>query len=425
MPPDDSDARTTRCSRRSLLRAGGGAAALSASSAGCIATLPPLGRRIRYGRVDAPEPGAPRYRRWLPAPSAFQDPPEPSKPNGVAWLMSFTPGGLGSHVVGERFTFPFGFFRPRIDHVGVGVTNYDRIVRYGRAYAVEADVDRAEVRETLAATGYEPAGSHRGFDLYDRQDLPRAVAAGDVGLVFVAGEAAPSDAKAVVDARTGPSRRYHETNETFDLLSGAAGAHPFTWFHELDEDDPRLASATSFAFDADGVYYVWTWVYPEEETPSKRAVQRELAEARDPDVGVDPRSAMDVDVRIDGQVVTVERRQGHERFRESNHEEPPPPQVTWGLDHDRDGATVTLRHEAGDPVPADRLSVDYAPIIHDGDEPTIGTQFADEYEVVEPGDSLTVDVSDWPSDDDLDTELRVVWETDESNPAILLEYDDR
>lgn len=426
--PDDADApddRTPCCSRRGLLRAGaGGAAALSASTAGCIATLPPLGRRVRYGRVDVPAAGPPDYRRWLPAPSALQDAPSPDKPDGIAWLMTFTPGDLGADVVGEPFGFPIGIMRTHVDHVGVGYQNYSRVVWYGSTFAVEADVDRSAVRDTLDATGYESAGTHHDFALYDRQDVPRALAVGSRGFVYAHGSGAVPDAKAVVDAATSASPRYHETSETFARLSAAVGAAPFTWFHELDEDEPELASASSFTYDDDGVYYVWTRIYAEGKTPSKREVQRELEAQGGPAPIVDPRRAKDVDVSVDGRVVTIEHRQRHERFRESNSTEAPTPQVTWGLDHDRDAETVTLHHEAGDSVSAQQLAVVFAPIVHDGDEPTVAPQFADEYDTVVPGDELTVNVAEWPTGSDLDTELRVVWRTDDgASQAVLLRYD--
>jgi hypothetical protein len=416
MPPDEE---RSRCSRRRLLAAGGAAAALS-TTAGCVATLPPLGRRVRFGRVDAPEAGSPDYRRWLPEPSAFDDPTDPDVAKGIAWFMTFTPNDLGTETVGETFSFPVGLVRPRVDHVGVGYGNYDRVVWYGPTFAVEADVDRTAVRETLSTTGYSEAGTHRGFDLYDRSDLPRAVAVGDDGFVFASGDTALSDVRAVVDARTGASRRYHETDETFALLSSATGNYPWTWFHQTDDEGAMLASASSFAFDDDAVYYVWTRVYREGETPSKAALQRELEE--------NDRAlrSEDVDVELDGRVATIEFRHTHERFKEDNKEEAPPPHVTWGLDHDREAQEVTLHHEAGDPVPAEELFVGYAPVVHDEDEPTIDTQFDDEYDTVSPGDSLTVDVSNWPDHEHLDAELRVVWqgEGDESRTAdVLLRYD--
>lgn len=416
MPPDEE---RPRCSRRRVLRSGGAAAALS-TTAGCVGTLPPLGRRVRFGRVDVPEAGPPDYRRWLPEPSAFADPPEPENPDGIAWFMTFTPNDLGGETVGETFSFPVGLVRPRLDHVGVGYENYGRVVWYGPTFAVEADVDRAAVRATLDPTGYGAAGTHRGFDLYDRSDVPRAVAVGDEGFVFATGEAALSDARAVVDARTGASRRYHETSETFGLLSSATGGYPWSWFHETDDEDDMLASASSFAFDDDAVYYVWTRVYREGETPSRSAIQRELEE--------NDRAlrSEDVDVEVDGRVATIEFRHTHDRFVEDNREAAPPPHVTWGLDHDRDARTVTFHHEAGDPVPAAELFVDYAPVVHDEDEPTIATQFTDEYDTVSPGDSLTVDVSDWPDHEHLDAELRVVWQGDGDGSRtvdVLLSYD--
>lgn len=416
MPSEDPDERSPPTSRRRLLRAGGTlAAALASSTAGCIATLPPLGRRVRYGRVDAPEPGPPAYRRWLPAPSAFQG-SSGEGDGGVERLLTATPGNLGADVAGERFAFGTDILRRKLDHVGVGYENYDRVVWYDPAFVAAGDVDRSAVRETLAPTGYWTAGTYRGFDLYSRDDLPRAVAVGDSTVVFVRGAGGVRDAKAVVDAIVGAAPRYHEVNETFARLSEAVGASPFTWFFQ-DDDADHSAHTSSFTFDEESVYYVWHRIYPEGETPSKSEIQRELEDEKR------PREALDVDVEIDGRVVTIENRQGHARFRESNDEDVPPPQVTWGLDHDRDAETVTLGHEAGDPVPADRLAVEYAPILHDGDEPGIGTQFADEYDTVAPGDAITFDVSDWPVDTPPETELRVVWTSPDGSEEILLQYE--
>jgi hypothetical protein len=61
--------------RRGVLRrtaAGIGIGALSAS-AGCLATLPPLGQRVSYGRVDAPAGDEATYATWVPEPDALGD----------------------------------------------------------------------------------------------------------------------------------------------------------------------------------------------------------------------------------------------------------------------------------------------------------------------------------------------------------------
>ena len=65
MPPDPHC--DSPVSRRDLLRTAGTALAAGASAtAGCMATLPPLGQRIRFGRVDTPAKGDGVYRDWIP-----------------------------------------------------------------------------------------------------------------------------------------------------------------------------------------------------------------------------------------------------------------------------------------------------------------------------------------------------------------------
>lgn len=420
MPSENTDGRASRCSRRELLRAGG-AAALSAATAGCVATLPPLGRRVRYGRVDVPDPGPPAYRRLVPDPSALTDPPSPAVPGGVVSLVSVVPGAGFADAVGEQFRLFSDVLRVRLDHVGVGFDDYDRVVWYGPAFVGEADVDRAAVRDTLDGTGYERAGAHRGHDVYAREDLPRTVAVGDGAVVFVPEPGGAPDARAVVDALAGATRRYHEADEAFATFSAAVGSYPATWFgmSGVDESDPYVAHATSVTYDDSSVYYVWHRLYPAGESPSKRAFQDDL------DRRSRPREALDVDVEIDGRVATVEMRQSHEQFRTSHRGRPSPvPQVTWGVDHDRDAETVTIRHEAGDSIPAERLSVEFAPVVEDGTEPEIDAQFADEHDVVSPGTSLTVDVSDYPEDSPLsNVYLTVYWERDDPGRSVLLRYD--
>lgn len=428
MPPDDPDAGPPRCSRRRLLRTGGGAAAaLSASSAGCIATLPPLGRRVRFGRVDAPEAGPPTDRRWLPDPSAFRDPEFAERSDDVVGPIAFSPGGLGGDVVGERFDLFAGHVASRLEYVGVDWADVDRAVWFGPAFVVAADVDRAAVRDALDGTGYEAAGIRRGWDLYGRDDLPRALAVGNEGYVVVPWQedlaepldAGLADARAVVDAATGAASRFHEANETFRRLSAAVGTSPLTWYTGGAERD-QVAGASSYRFDESAVYFVWHRLYPESETPSKAEIQRDLEE-RHYLQGMDPREAMDVDVEVDGRVATIEQRQSHRRFREQYHETQRPPLTTWGVDHDRGARTMTLRLEAGASVPAEELRVDYHPA---GPSATPESQFADRYDAVAPGVALTVDVSDRPvHDSDPQPALVLTWDPDEPRSAVfLLQY---
>lgn len=58
--------------RRTLLKHAGLLGVASTSLSGCTESLPPLGRRVRYGRVNTPDVNPnPTYREWLPAASAL------------------------------------------------------------------------------------------------------------------------------------------------------------------------------------------------------------------------------------------------------------------------------------------------------------------------------------------------------------------
>lgn len=408
MPPED---HRPRCSRRRLLRAGGATAALS--TAGCVATLPPLGRRVRFGRVDAPVAGPPRDRRWLPAPTAFRSVEGDHWSDDVVTPVAFSPNDLGEDVVGERYSLFTSYPLSNLDYAGVGLADVDRVVWFGPAFVAVADVDRAVARDVLDGTGYERDGTHRGWDVYGRTDLYRALAVGDDAVVVVPWrhdredplEDGLADVRAVVDAAEGAAPRFHEVDERYRLLSAAVGTSPATWYTGGFRAG-HSAGASSFRFDASSVYYVWHWLYPEGEAPTKAEVQRTVEEhARG---RMDPREALDVDVTVDGRVATVEQRQSHDRFRETHREGARPPLSTWGVDHDRAAETMTIRLEAGASIPADELAVDYHPAGPDA-EPE--SQFAERYTTVSPGDAVTVDLSDRPYQDEL------------PNTALVVSYD--
>jgi len=67
----------------------------------------------------------------------------------------------------------------------------------------------------------------------------------------------------------------------------------------------------------------------------------------------------------------------------ANTDSTPTPAVTWLVDRDGAAATATVTHAAGDPVEAERLTLETS----DGET---DRQFADAYETVDPGDSVTI-----------------------------------
>lgn len=382
MPPERTGPGSGR-SRRDLLRAGAGllSAGAASSVAGCTEALPPLGGRVQYGRVDVPpaagDPAA--YRQWLAAPSAFE-----STPTGYDTVYA-TPGRMGPSP-GRPFRFPETLAAGLLDYVGIDYGAFERVIlSTGPASVVEVRPDRAAVADVLAGSGYEPAGSYRGYDLFERGDVPRAVAVGDRAIVFANGEAPTDDVAVPIDAREGRVERYHAADPRHARVTGAAGSDPMTWVIPDPAGPARnwngmlpAAQTLSYRFDDDAVYFVEHWLYPEGLEVTEREI-RGVLEEQDR-----PREAVEVDLDLEGQLATVEMRGDPYRLFEGSDPDVEIPQTTWGLDHDPSAGTVTVRHEAGDAIPADRLSLEYG--FEDG-----GTAaFADEHDVVGPGDEFAV-----------------------------------
>lgn len=377
-----------RSTRRSLLRRSGAAllALGAAGPAGCVESLPPLGQGVRYGRVEVPDAGPPSYRRWLPAGSALPR----NADLDPGYVGHATPGHLGGDVVGVANRLPHSLQKPRLDYFGIGYESYDRVLglhSLGATYVLEGAIDAATVTGTLVESGYEAAGTYAGYDVFDRSDRSRTAAVSGDAVVWAGGEESTSTVEAVVDAERGAVPRHHEADETFALATDRIGASPWTWFGAPglhDVGDPGV-TALSYRFDDRGVYYVHHLVYP----PGRTVAEREVRSALEENGRATEQYA--VDVGIEGRVVTVEMRQSHEAAVE-NLPSGRWPQVTWGVDRESDA--ITVRHEAGETVAAERLEVVVAA---DGDRTPTGTQFADVHETVGPGDALTVDVPEDPA----------------------------
>ncbi|WP_226023484.1 hypothetical protein [Halomicrobium salinisoli] len=381
MPPADEPSRPTR---RSLLRAGAAAATtLTTSAAGCT-SLPPLGSKPTYGRVDVPDAGPPEYRRWLPSQSVVETDDD--------WLITYAEPGPFDGPVPEEFVARRGFQRSELDHFGIGYENYDRLVNTNLATVIEAEFAADEVASTLGETRYEPDGSYRDYDLYARSDVPRRAAVRDGVIVWTSAEHhRAADLEATVDAGRGDVERYHEADDAFAAVTEAVGAsrmlfvgggHPglATEYAEMGADAFRIG---------DAAYQVLIERYPEDRAVSAERIRRILeeqpheltSEAETPDVAVDGRHAT-VEARV-----PLAPDQDRDPIRD-------PPQVTWGGSFDAETRTVTIHHEVGERVDADLLwydvdrpddygEIERIPLWPDGG--TVG-----------PGDEATVDLSDSP-----------------------------
>lgn len=393
-PPDRSGP-----SRRRLLSsvAAAGAVAL----AGCTGTLPPLGQRVRFGRIDVPDPGPPAYREWVPAASALPD-SVADAPIHVGRPADLPPSSLG-----------YGLLVGRADWFGVAPDAFDRVVDVGGAAAFVGPVDPDTVADALADTGYEPAGTDEGHDRYARDDARRVVAAGDGVVVMGRGEAADEAVEAVVDAGADRADSRHEADDAFAAITDAAGETGFVAVDGLELGLEATADAAiaamSHAYRDDAMYVRAQYLFADAGDVPERRIRREL---RASETAVEADAA---DVRTDGRLATVELRLDYADELDA----PGPPLVTWGASHDPGSGVVTLRHEAGESVDADRLDVSVRG--EDGesgllDEPD-GRQFADAYDAVEPGDALEVPVA--PGDHT----VRIVFRPGDRSASVVFAYE--
>lgn len=366
--------------RRFLGRAGGALlAAGAATTGGCSELLPPLGSRVRYGRVDVPATTGPAYRRWLPAASAL-----PADDLDPGYVNHVTPGALGQDVVGTANRDPHFFQKPYLDHFGVGYENYDRVVGLHRTtrstYVLEGDVDPATASATLVESGYAPAGSHAGYDLFDRPDGPRTAAVSPAAIVWAHHDESAAIVEAVIDAERGAVDRHHEVDDAFARATDAIGASPWTMLGGLgiDPTGDALVRSMSYAVDPRGVYYTHRALYPAGTVVSERAL-REALEGHSR--AVDGRA---VDLRVRDRLATVEMHLPHSSLR-TDYATATVPQITWGISQD-DG-TMTVRHESGETPLAATITVSIEGA--DGRSPA-ETQFADDHERIRPGDSITI-----------------------------------
>jgi hypothetical protein len=390
--------------RRALLSAAGAGAATA--TAGCLATLPPLGRRVRFGRVDVPATGDPGYREWLPAPSAFATPvAEDGYPVERAAPRRLLAGP------GPSVAFPTRLLAPRLDYFGVGIENYDLLLSAGPVAVVEGEFDRGTVADAVSEGGYRRAGSLAGRDRYERVDGRATLAVGDGRLLYA--PVGPDDdggdrIGTVLRARRGEIPRYHETDEGFATLSATLGGRPWTWVHPtaFGTDPPagveRTAEATTVTDDA--VYVLRSFLYPAAGDVDEATLRSYLeTSSRAPE-------SRTTDLEVDGRVATAEIHLDHATYRRMTDDAGPFPQVTWTADRVDGG--VRLRHEAGDPVPATALRVQY--LLADG-RVDADRQFGGGE--VGPGDGLVVAPP-------ADAERVLLWyEWGEESRAVVADYD--
>lgn len=378
--------------RRGVLRrtaAGIGIGALGAS-AGCLATLPPLGQRVSYGRVDAPAGDEATYATWVPDADALDDDTRLTESMDV---MYATPAALQGTVLGRKGTFPATYLKSRVDYFGHGYDASDAALGYGPVVALAGEVDRDLAGRTATDSGYARTTTYEGYDVYEREDVPRAAFVGDDVVAWAqatTGSTARADVRAVLDARDGRIGRRYERDEAFATTVDETGAHPHTWVYETGSGaiEGTFPAATHVGLgtttDGDGVYFVLTFRFDDGDVPSLGDA-REALESNDRALSSDA-----TDVSVGDAVVRAEIHMPVGEFEQQVEAGVSEwPQVTWGAS--RDENAVRVRHEAGDPVGADWLTTSLSPSAES--PPTLF-----ESGTVGPGDVATVDRTELPAD---------------------------
>lgn len=371
--------RSTRPSnertRRKFLQTGA-LVLLTASTAGCLSSLPPLGPRQAYGRIDVPPADGPAYRRWLPAPSTADS----------HYVVYGEPAPIAGDEP-EEFIARRAFAKTEIDYFGIGFEEYDSFLKTEFGTVIEAEFDTFAIAENLIQSGYEPAGSHRDYAVFSRADVPRRAAIREGTIVWSSALVHDQpDIEALIDTEAGHRRRYHEASPSFERLSDAIGASRLVIIGpEFDPTDTVELAADAFRFADSTVYQVIKLLFPAEHIPTVSQLE---AAYRNEYHWTD--EADEFDIQLDGNLASLEARVPQERPTDLSPRIDPP-HVTWGGSHDPDAETLTLRHEAGAAIDSDLLWYDIdtqsAPGEVEKQPLWPGTR------TVEPGDSETIDLS--------------------------------
>lgn len=403
---DETHHSQTTCSRRRVLRAGGSAlaAGVAGSSAGCLSLLPPVGQQVRYGRVDVPAPtnSEPTYRRWLPAASELTDLGDVDLEEGINWTY-VTPGNLGNTQLGGEFRIGIDIVQTGLSYFGEPLGAYDNLVGIGGlGTVVESPIDTDQVTATLLDSGYQRAGTYRGYELFDRSDLPRTVAISGEAIVQTRGDQRHAKAHTVIDTGDGHSKRQHEADESFAQFSDWVGSYPTVMegFPPSLTDTTAKHRAMAYTFDEQAGYFSSMNQYRAGETPARRAIKQGLEENLSRAT-----AAWSVDIEIDDPQVAVQMRIEKEQFG-SDFTESTLPYVTWGVKEDQE--RVTISHEAGKPVSVQKLDIDPAAALRSRPDGTL-----------EAGDTLIFDRDEFSADES----IRIVYEFSTDGSALLFSYE--
>lgn len=335
----------------------------------------------------------PEYRDFVPA--ALDEIPA---------ITYTTPGDFTdtvSHRIQNELASEMGY-------LGLRFERFEYVASIGNTNVAQGLIDQSAVGRSIYNTSYDHVGEYGALDLYDRtDDRDRTLAIGDETVIVADDQwdEAREAIEDIVDVKRGTATGLHETNETFDLITDRVGSASAGWLLPLAgfalEPEPELW-AKSFRFGQETVSSVDTYLFQPAVTEAdldpwieelRRNLQARVAEGRD---SLFDRSAGEFGVTVEQQadvtIVVFARQLDRENSDSAQTTFPQvtsseTPLITWGIRDEGDRITVT--HEAGEPIDAERLTV-----LSDGNDPerdSTDQQFSDEFERVEPGDQLLLD----------------------------------
>jgi hypothetical protein len=268
-------------------------------------------------------------------------------------------------------------------------------------------VDADKINQTIPKTSYEQFDEYNGYDIYKRDDMRRTVGIGTERIIYSGFGSDPVDEiKRLIDVGTGRAQRWHETNEDLARIIETAGAAPVTHVGGTrTEINGQQADFEGLTINTDDsyVYPRWLLLFPDGVNITRSEIENHIAKSAS---ALDPTR---IDIKQTGQLVSLLAKIQPEEFRTISSDIPfnhmaigesenvyQREFITWGFSHDAENDVVTVKHEAGDSINASRLTLYIVDTTAKNAEEryTEATeQFADTYEVVQPGDTTQVEVN--------------------------------
>lgn len=445
-------------SRRGLLAALA-STAVGAATSGCLGGSAPDGQNGTPGTdsgsttVDGtdrrPSSGTPDgLFHWLPAPSAVDE-----EPFVVDWgdLDAIRSLDRGDELPGPSYSGAVDLLVTRDRPAIVPPENLTTTLRITGGDGESAlsgtvlsrlAVDEAQVEGRFMLAGYDRVDTDREATLLRSgtvRDGTETVGILDGVLVRSFDPSGQRLVETVLDAASGQAPRLvDEQPDVATVVAETSGAN-----YRILGTDPQsaLPEPDDPLSDATAVTYAWTLApsestfelvatYPEADQPGSDA----FTEFVRTDVTSD--SYQDLSTVIDARVVTTtgeldtesfrlflraafasdsdgdgsngtgsgDEEEGDEKTtdRETENEDTTDqaaPEARFAFEYEPSTETLTVRHDGGDSVDADRLYIT-------ADRVAIGTQFSDDVETVSTGSSVTVDVSDLSNG----TTVAVIWD---------------